>query len=227
MHVLVVAATAAELGSLAPAAPPLGQPTPLPPLGGHSLTGVVTGVGPLAAAYSLAQALATEKYELLLGLGVAGSYRRHWPLATVVQVTEELWECGAENAPGQQPEVLTLAHLGLAAAGGAEGMVFNEYALGQPWPGPWPTARGLTVAVASGTPATVARRTALNCDAETLEGAALAHAALLSGTPAVSLRALSNYVEVRNRAAWLLAPALHALDAAARHFLADVLVHKP
>ena len=83
-----------------------------------------------------------------------------------------------------------------------------------------------TVATCSGTDAAaaeVARRT--GALAEAMEGAAAVHAARRLNTPAIEIRAISNFTGERSRQQWNLPAALDALGAALRE--AVVLLRRP
>jgi len=73
----------------------------------------------------------------------------------------------------------------------------------------------LTVSTATGTAETAASRAARvpGAAAEGMEGAGVAAAAALFGVPVLELRAVSNAVGPRNRAAWKIPEALQALEA--------------
>ena len=58
-----------------------------------------------------------------------------------------------------------------------------------------------------------------NPDVESMEGAAFMYACLIHGVPFAQVRAVSNIVERRNRAAWKLDEAIAELGAAARRIL--------
>ena len=59
---------------------------------------LVSGVGMVATATWCSHALARERYDLALNLGVCGSFDRTLPLGTVVHVvTDRLAELGAED----------------------------------------------------------------------------------------------------------------------------------
>jgi futalosine hydrolase len=59
-----------------------------------------------------------------------------------------------------------------------------------------------------------------------MEGAAFMYACLISGVPFAQVRAVSNIVERRNRAAWRMDEAIRALGAAAVRIL-DTLPEDP
>jgi len=56
-------------------------------------------------------------------------------------------------------------------------------------------------------------------DVESMEGAAFMYACLVAGVPFAQVRAVSNVVERRNRAAWKLGEAISALGATAVQLL--------
>jgi futalosine hydrolase len=51
-----------------------------------------------------------------------------------------------------------------------------------------------------------------HADVETMEGAGFFYACFTAGVPCAQVRAVSNYVERRNRAAWKLPEAIAALN---------------
>src|SRR5690606_24685340 len=88
MDVLVIAATEAEIG------PFLG----LPAQQRQGLHTLITGVGMVATALALGERLATTAYDLLLNVGVAGSFDRSIPLGEVVWVVQDTFsELGVED----------------------------------------------------------------------------------------------------------------------------------
>ena len=75
-----------------------------------------------------------------------------------------------------------------------------------------PTVDGVTVNTVHGNEASIARVTErFNPDVESMEGAAFMYACLIHGVPFAQVRAVSNLVERRNRAAWKLNEAIAEL----------------
>ena len=59
---------------------------------------LITGVGMVATAFALGQHLATNKYDLAVNLGIAGSFDRSIDIGEVVEITwDTLAELGAED----------------------------------------------------------------------------------------------------------------------------------
>ncbi len=181
---------------------------------------LVTGVGVVATATWCARALAARPYDVALNVGVCGSFAPAFPPGTVVHVvSEQLPELGAEDGD----TFLPLQQLGLLGE--------DE----DPWRGgrlrcatppanavlaALPQAHGITVNCAHGDEASIARLLArLSPDVESMEGAAFMYACLTAGAPFAQVRAVSNVVERRNRAAWQLGPAIANLTAVTRRLL--------
>ncbi|MFB2119046.1 futalosine hydrolase [Parapedobacter sp. 2B3] len=193
MDVLVVVATEAEIGPFLELPPPQRQ----------GLTTLITGVGMVATALALGERLATTRYDLLLNVGVAGSFDRTLSLGEVVWVVQDTFsELGVEDGgrfiDGQ-------------AAGLAPCMFYSGYShssvdsLRQ--------CKGITVNTVHGNdPAIKAVVERLSPDIESMEGAAVFQAAQHFGVPVLQVRAISNYVERRNRANWQLAEAIGNLN---------------
>ncbi|MFE7599050.1 futalosine hydrolase [Streptomyces sp. NPDC057494] len=221
-RILIVTAVAAEADSVS-AGLGLGGPELLPLPGGLALRRhadrvdvLVGGVGPAAVAAATGTALAHATltgapYGLVVSAGIAGGFQPAAPVGSVVVSSAIVAaDLGADTPDGYLavedlgfgrsvhtvPEALTgriTAALGAAPA----------YAL----------APVLTVSTVTGT----ARRAAELAErhptaaAEAMEGFGVAEAAAAYGVPVVEIRAVSNAVGPRDRAAWRIGEALGAL----------------
>jgi futalosine hydrolase len=167
------------------------------------------------AAWS-SRALTMNGYDLALNLGVCGSFDPEIPAAVVVHVvSEELPEMGAEADDG----FLTLLDLKLLAR---DDFPFRDGRLTNAEPPTvaalqqLPRVHGITVNTVHGRESSIAEvRRRYDPQVETMEGAAFMYACLIRGTPFAEVRAVSNVVEKRNRAAWKLDEAIGNLNAAA------------
>jgi futalosine hydrolase len=212
VRVLIVAATAAELG---PCLPRL-QAT-------SGVEVLVTGVGMVATAARCAGALAREKYDLALNLGVCGSFDPTFqPGATVHIVSDGVPELGAEDGE----DLLTVQQLQLL--GDDEfpfrgGRLINEHPPDIPLLRALPAVRGITVNTVHGRERSieaVVRR--FQPQVESMEGAAFMYACLIEGVAFAQIRTVSNVVERRNRSAWKLKEAVDNLSAVALDILENV-----
>jgi len=184
--------------------------------GSHDVDVLTTGVGMVATAAWSSRALTMNDYDLALNLGVCGSFDPEFPTGVVVHVvSEELPELGAEADDG----FLTLLDLKLLAR---DDFPFRDGRLTNAEPPTvsalqqLPRVHGITVNTVHGRESSIAEvRRRCNPQVETMEGAAFMYACLIRGTPFAEIRAVSNVVEKRNRAAWKLDEAIGNLNAAA------------
>jgi len=178
----------------------------------RALTGIgadviAAGVGPALAAAATATALATASYGLVVSAGIAGGFPPDAPVGSLV-VADEITaaDLGAETAEGFLP--VTELGFGTVTHRPPEPLVRDAVAATGARPG-----AVLTVSTVTGTAARAAllkdrHPTAL---AEAMEGFGVAEAAALHGVPVLEIRAVSNPVGPRDRAAWRIGDALEAL----------------
>ena|SRR5689334_23405089 len=181
--------------------------------GSHHVDVLTTGVGMVATAAWCARALAAQPYDLAVNLGVCGSFHEAYPPGAVVNVaTDCIPELGAED--GEQ--FLSVQQLGLLGADEAPwsgGRLVNPHAPVNAEIAGLPAVNGITVNTVHGNPRSIATAVdRFNPDVESMEGAAFMYACLTSGVRFAQIRAVSNMVEKRNRAAWKLTEAVSALN---------------
>jgi futalosine hydrolase len=181
------------------------------------------GVGPAAAAAGTALKLAGGGYELVVSAGIGGGFPERAEVGSLVVASEVIAaDLGAETPDG----FLTVDELGFGSArvevdaGLAARLTeaLREAGLSAQL-GPV-----LTVSTATGTAQSAAVLAARNpgAAAEGMEGYGVAEAARCCGLPVLEIRAVSNPVGPRDRAAWRIKEALDALTAASK-VLAEVL----
>ena len=218
MRILIVSATTAEIDSFARETGfdmgSCGQT--LFHLQAHDIDVLVTGVGMVATAARCTQALARERYDVAVNLGVCGSFDRALPPGTVVHVvTDRIAELGAEDGD----RFLTIHDLQLLGRNEfpfRDGRLVNEAAPASAALGALPAVDGISVNTVHGNDRSideVVRR--FQPQVESMEGAAFMYACLVQGVRFAQVRAVSNIVERRNRDAWKLKEAIDNLGAAA------------
>jgi futalosine hydrolase len=182
----------------------------------HQIDVLTTGVGMVATAAWSSRVLAMCEYDLALNLGVCGSFDREIAAGAVVHViSEELPEMGAES----DDAFLTVQDLQLLARDDfpfQDGRLMNAEPPSIAVLQHLPRVRGITVNTVHGRDSSIAA-VRLRCEpqVETMEGAAFMYACLIRGTPFAEIRAVSNVVEKRNRAAWKLGEAIDNVNTAA------------
>ncbi|MFE9256793.1 futalosine hydrolase [Streptomyces sp. NPDC006879] len=231
MRALIVTAVAAETDSVATAlAPYPDTPVPVPRVlpGGRALSRydvpglaldlLTTGVGPAAAAAGTATALALaaaeqRPYHLVLSVGIGGGFQPSAPVGSLVVA-----------------DAIVAADLGADTPGDDDGpdgyLSVEELGFGRcvHLPQPELSARAaeatgallapvLTVSTVTGTAARAAELAVRHplAGAEAMEGFGVAEAAAGHGLPFLEIRAVSNPVGPRDRAAWRIGEALASL----------------
>jgi futalosine hydrolase len=175
----------------------------------HSL---ITGVGMLATAYSLTKHLQTNKYDLMLQVGIGGSFDRSIELGHIVFITSEQYgDLGAED----HDDYLDVFEMGLldkntspytdATLLTPKLTIHEKIAL--------PQVSGLTVNTVSGNRQTIKRRSEkYKATIESLEGAAFHYICLQEQIPFAQVRAVSNYVIPRDKSQWKMKEAITNLN---------------
>jgi futalosine hydrolase len=161
-------------------------------------------------ALHLGRELVHLRPDRVVHLGIAGSYDRSLPLASVVEVVQDTYsELGAESPEG----FLDMEALGFAVLHLDGQPVYNTLRNPDPANLGLPQVSGITVNKVHGLAETIAATQARWQPAiETMEGAAFFQVMLETGLPFASFRSPSNYVEPRNRQTWLVAEAARAVQ---------------
>jgi futalosine hydrolase len=214
MRILLVAATASEIGPLAArlGCGATSRRSWQCAYRAQDITIVVTGVGMVATAAWCARALAQQRYDLAINLGLCGSFDPSLPPESVVHVVEDhLPELGAEDGDAFL-SIHDLRLLDRDAFPWTDGRLRNVQppafaALRELTP-----VSGITVNTVHGAAASIAAVvTRVQPQVESMEGAAFMYCCLTDGVPFAQVRAVSNVVERRNRAAWRLDEAIARL----------------
>jgi futalosine hydrolase len=223
VRILVVAATVAEIGPFVAGLRHVaerGFQAHRYAADGHDVDVLVSGVGMVATAARTAQALARERYDLALNLGVCGAFEREIGLGTVVHVvSDRMPELGAEDGDA----FLTIQQLKLLeddVAPFRRGRLENHSPPSNPVLGALRCVDGITVNTVHGDERSIACVTQrLAPHVESMEGAGFMYACLINEISFAQVRAVSNLVERRNRSAWKLGEAISNLCATARRML--------
>lgn len=184
--------------------------------GSHVVDLLTPGIGMVATAAWCARTLSQSPYDLALNLGVCGSFDPLLSPGVVVHTTSDsIAELGAEDGDA----FLTMGQIGLSA----DETCVNTSPPSNPVLARLPAVRGITVNTVHGNTRSIAdvvRRCAPHV--ESMEGAAFMYACAIAGVPFAQVRAVSNVVEQRNRAAWKLSEAIEALGHTALGILSTV-----
>ena len=171
-------------------------------------TVLVTGMGMVNTSIQLTKELMQNKYDLVLNMGVAGSFSDEIKIGNVVEVVEDYFsELGFENGVGFE----RFSDFELATKYSVEGKTDLQ------------KVKGITVNTVHGDEASIAEIVSrLNPDIESMEGAAVLKVCKEFAIPCVQIRAISNKVEKRNKANWNMPLAIQNLNIAVAQIIAEL-----
>ncbi|MFQ5446401.1 MAG: futalosine hydrolase [Saprospiraceae bacterium] len=171
----------------------------------------ITGVGITPTAFHLGALFARRTFGLAINAGIAGAFEKNLVIGTVVHVVSERFgDLGVEESDGSLTDVHELELTGPDESPFEKGELRNPAAETFDF---LPKCKGLTVNKVHGSEASItAIRKKYTVDVESMEGAAFFYACLMAKQPFLEIRAISNYVEPRNREAWNLPLAIDNLN---------------
>jgi len=161
---------------------------------------VITGLGTTFTTYFLTKVLNINNYDLVINAGIAGSFRDEISIGTVVNVkSEQFCDFGIEEAEN----VKTVFDAGFVDP---DDFPFHNGRLINPH---WyenlelPAVHGVTSNISHGSSKSIARiKKDFDPDIESMEGAAVFYVCLLEKVPFLEIRAISNYVDIRDTEKW-------------------------
>jgi futalosine hydrolase len=214
MRVIITAATNLELAGCVKKASQVFRKSKL------KISFHATGIGMLASGVHLTKLISEHKPDLIIQMGIAGSYIKTEPLGKVMVVSSESI---ADLGVREKGVFKDLFETGLQKENEAP---FKKRKLTNP------AIRSLNVlksdlvaAVTINEITTSPKRikeiiAAHNPVLESMEGAALHYVGGLTKTPFIQIRAISNYVGERNKAKWKLKESIEQLEAYVITYLA-------
>lgn len=180
--------------------------------GEHSVQFAVTGIGMVATAYNLTKLLLSDTYNLVIQAGIAGSFDKDITLGEVLMVrTDTIADMGAEDGA----DFINIFDLGLLQPNENP---FNEAVLTNSlntnaYNIDIPEATAITVNTVTGNDTTAGiLRQIHNASLESMEGAAFHYVCLSEKQDFVQIRAISNYVEKRDKSSWEIDTAVSNLN---------------
>jgi len=159
---------------------------------------IVTGVGMVNTTFFLTKKLSKKSYDLVINMGVAGSFSDEIKIGDVVEVIEDnLSEIGFEN--------------GNSFSEFTNFRIENSFKVDEKTN--LKKAKGITVNTVHGNKKTITEIISrLNPDVESMEGAACFMVCEKFEIPCIQIRAISNKVEKRNTENWNLDLAISNLN---------------
>lgn len=210
MKVLITAATSMELSSLQE------HINDTPTLSIHF---AVTGIGAVSTVYQLMELLKKDNYELMIQVGIAGSFDQQLTIGTAVSVEKEMIaEMGVvENQTYKDIFQLKLADPNQAPY--TSGLLINPHQELMSKAG-LPKTIGVTNNLISTDENQIIRyKTIYKAAIESMEGAAFHYVGIMQAIPFIQIRGISNEVGERNKENWKIKEAMHAAAVACHDLL--------
>ncbi len=183
---------------------------------------LITGVGMTLTAYSLGKVLGQNSYDLCINVGVAGAFDRELEIGQVVQVQSERFaDLGVEEADGTFTDIHDMNLIPTNQPPFQHGKLINNEIQGSEF---LPLVDGITVNKVHGFPESIEKvMEKYQPGIESMEGAAFFYACLTENVPFMEIRAISNYVEARNRENWDIPLAIGNLNKVVRGMVQSFL----
>jgi futalosine hydrolase len=174
-------------------------------INGNNIKILITGVGMVYTAFMLGR-YNNSSYDLALNVGVCGAFSKQLELGQLVHITNDvISELGAEDGD----DFLTYNKLNLP----------GEYLFSSVIDNLFPTitalkvVKGITVNTIHGNDESIQKVMQLyHPDVETMEGAAFFAGCLQTNKTFTQIRAISNYVEKRDKSKWKMPLAINNLN---------------
>ncbi|MCD6017733.1 MAG: futalosine nucleosidase [Bacteroidetes bacterium] len=221
MKILIVSATHFEvkplLGFLGIALPSTGMNNANMDFEEKDIQVLITGVGMVNTAVQLGRYL-DNSYDLVVNVGVCGAFDKSFELGQLVRINEDiLSELGAEDGE----DFLTYDRLNLPGD-----FIFSEsYSMSDPLIDSLRKAKGITVNTVHGKKKSIEKvKRLFQPDVESMEGAAFFAACHGIGPNYIQIRAVSNYVEKRDKSKWQMALAIENLNAFLINFIKETTI---
>lgn len=172
---------------------------------------LITGVGLTATAFSLGYLLASERFDLAINAGICGALHKELSIGDVLHITSEYFaDLGAENADGSFQDAVSMGLIDPDKSPFSQGLLQNSTAAESDF---LPRAKGISVNKVHGSASSItALKSRINADVESMEGAAFFYACLSANISCLQIRAVSNYVEPRDKDQWNIPLAIDNLN---------------
>lgn len=184
----------------------------------HLLSFLVTGIGGIATSTALSAYLVKNQHDLIVNVGIAGSFSNKYVIGDAVLVSEDIFaDLGVEEADGSFRDLFETGLLENNQAPYIAGVVrastdFDSIDL--------PRVRSISVNKVHGYRKSIQSITEkYNPDIETMEGAAFFYTCHFHGRACIQLRTISNFVEPRDREKWNIPLAVESLALTLDHVL--------
>jgi len=182
---------------------------------------LIHGPGTPSTIFQLTTYCNKRKPDLIIQVGIAGSFTSSIPIGTVCAVADDRFaDLGAED----DTQFIDLFEMGLAGNYYKAPLLTCDPSTLM-LAGEIPHVHSITVNTTTGSLQTTEnRKIQFQADIESMEGAAAMYVAEQFGIPLLQIRAISNIVEKRNKAAWNIPLAVQELNPCVRKILNKLFI---
>lgn len=184
---------------------------------------LITGVGMLQTAFALGNYLAKRPVDLAINIGIAGAYDPSLKIGEVVHIiSEQLGDLGVEEKDGSFKDLFEMGLIGINDQPFINGKIYNPGAAAYKF---LKEVHGLTVNKVHGSQESIDfTQSKYSVEVETMEGAAFFYACAMGKINFLELRAISNYVEPRNKENWDIPLAIDNVNAAVIQIFEELIL---
>lgn len=177
---------------------------------------LITGVGMTATAYQLGKRIAQERPDYILNIGIAGSISKEIALGSVISIVTD---CFSELGAEEEDRFISLEELGFGISK-FHCRIPSQLSISLP------QEEAITVNMVHGNESSIhaLKQRLPQANIESMEGAAVFLVAHEENLPCIQIRAVSNYVEKRNRTNWDIPLAVKNLNEWLQTFLRQSLL---
>ncbi|MCT4639837.1 MAG: futalosine hydrolase [Bacteroidales bacterium] len=188
-----------------------------------SVKTVISDMGTLFTSYTLTKEIVTGNPDLIINMGIAGSFNNDISIGDVVKVcTEEIGDLGYENKDSYVP-FMRSGFMNPDSLPFRQGKIFNNTVVNSDTYKNLRDVSGITVNTAHGNRESINRfRSVYNADTESMEGAAVAYVSEMENIDYILIRSISNYVESRDKNRWNIPLAIKNLCTTTYNILLEI-----
>jgi len=174
---------------------------------------LITGVGMVATAFFLGKTLQANNYDVALNLGIAGCFDKKIKLGTILNINVDSFsEMGADNGE-YFLSILDLKLIENDTFPFTNLDIINDSEFKSALINNLPKVKGITVNTIHGNETKINEVKRLhNPTADSMEGAAFMFSCKMFDLKHIQIRAVSNYVEKRNKSSWNIPLAIKNLN---------------
>jgi len=221
LKILIVAATASEVEFKVKHRKRKGVPVPVNEPFNQDVDLLITGIGAVPTAFFTTRFI--EQYQLVLNIGIAGSYSAKYPIGSVVCIKKDAFGDYGIDDRGKFKTLVENKLIDEDEAPFQGGVLVNKYLKGNFKPKKIPLVMGVTLATASGSEKIISQiKNLWGPDIETMESAAVFYVCAMLEVPFVCIRSISNMVEPRDKSKWEIKKAIDNLSLFTKNFINEL-----